>query len=456
MAVSYKDKDLQDNEEYLLKVKDVFNGTKSVKDGGVRYLSKWIYEEDENYTDRLDKSVFINFFRDAVQNTNSLLWSKGMDLTFNDKAKYFFDDVDGNGSKIDEFFMTATKKAIRDGLVYIWVDNERIDGSITRGSKVKPFLKIIERKDVISKKFDVVNGTRVLTQIVIIQSIEEEVDEYEVREVEVYVVLRQDGGKIIKADGTLVDEWTSNLDYIPVVPLYSDQTGYLQADIPFLDLAFVNIKHYNVMSEYDNILHMSAVPVQQIFTQGQAGIMADVMLEDGTVEQRETSIVGSNNALVFTDKNTEGFEFVEVSGNGISLIADRISKLEESMLRMSLTMLSADAENIKTATEAKLKDRNSSLFLVEIAKSLENCIEEVLMIAEDYTGENFSFELVIGKDFSDLKIDAQTIKQIIDLKKAGFISLESLWDALIKGEILELFDYEKEKEIIKQENAELL
>ena len=82
------------------------------------------------------------------------------------------------------------------------------------------------------------------------QKVEKEINEFETELVDIFIVLRENGGIIYNEKEEVISSWTNNLGYVPVIPVYSAKTGFLSADIPLLDLADMNIEYFNKYLKY--------------------------------------------------------------------------------------------------------------------------------------------------------------------------------------------------------------
>jgi len=446
--VNFKDKDLEENEKYLNLVNSVYRGVRDIK--SKTYLTQYDLEEDSKYLERLENATLYNFLKKSVDNLSSVLFRKSLKVDYKVKNEKFIKNIDGKGSSLNQFSKEVSREALKDGLAYIWVDSQRVDQavSVSNIDNIQPYLKLIKRENVYSKKIVFENGLAVLKQIVFNQTIDVEKDgeDFETVEKEIYIVLTENGGKIWSLkDGSKevyeeIDSWENTLGLVPVIPIYSAKTGFLEADIPLLDLAFMNLKHFNSQSNLDSILRLAAVPVPIVYSDNEF---------DKNTLKKEGLTIGVNKALAFNDKSKEGFEFVEIQGNSIDKLENNLIKIEESMDKMALSVLTSNSFN--TATEAKIADSNSNLFLMDLAMSLEDGLNSAFKIMELYIGIKLDITVSINKDFESLGLDAQTIDKYISLKREGLISIDTLWDELIKGEVLNISDYDVEKQKITDE-----
>ena len=54
-------------------------------------------------------------------------------------------------------------------------------------------------------------------------------------------------------------------DKIPFSVAYSNRVGMYESRSPLYDIAELNLKHYQIQSDLDNILHISSVPLLAVF-----------------------------------------------------------------------------------------------------------------------------------------------------------------------------------------------
>lgn len=190
--LEFKDNDFLENISYLQTISDVYNGTKSVKNNGSKYLYEFTLETEEKYKERLKNSIFKNYLTPAINNLNSLIFRKGIKLSYDEQFNDFFSNVDGEGTSLELFMQKTSKQAIKDGLTYIWVDSLKTDNNvISKNETVYPILKQIDRANVFSKKIRIENGTKKLSQIVIVQETDVEDGEIAMKKDLLFFVLNE-------------------------------------------------------------------------------------------------------------------------------------------------------------------------------------------------------------------------------------------------------------------------
>lgn len=445
--ISYEKKEYVLNRPHLIKIRDCYEGNKAIKQKGKNYLKKYIRENEKKYNDRLDNSVFYNHFKRCINNLGNMLFRKGIITEGEDYP--FLKNFDGKGSALQTTMKLAAKNALLDGITYLWVDASKVDGVVTladlNNGKYSAYVKNIERLNVINWRYKNVNGQNKLSLFVIKQEVELEGDGFEPEIEEQYIVLEVGKGTVYRKSKSgaydVVSSWVNDLDYIPIIPIYSEKTGYFSSDVPFLDLADMNLKHYNECSSLDSILSIVGNP-QPIFYTGGSSATDDMKNQDEIV-------IGVNNALVFDDKSTGGAEYLEVEGKSIDKLENQIKETEVKMDKMSLSIIYTDT--FKTATEATYHEEKNNLFLVELAYSIEEGFNTALKYIGDFLGLKIEYKLWVYKDFISKRMDPVMVDNLIKLRMGNLLSSETLWDNLIEGEILKDFDFDLEKEKILSE-----
>ena len=452
MSIDFKDNDYLSNIRYLDFVGDVYQGTRKIKNSK-SYLQKRTIESDTAYNDRLKFATFQNILRKSIDNLASILLRKKPLVDYKVNSKFLVDNFDGKGTNIFNFIKELSIAALRDGMCYVWCDSEKIEGPINllMAKGIRPFNKIVLRKDVISKRTGIRNGEAYIKQMVIKQKVEKEVNEFETELVDIFIVLRENGGIIYNEEEAVIGQWTNNLGFVPVVPVYSAKTGYLTADIPLLDLADMNIEYFNKYSELQRTLSISASPIPVVFS-SDIYVGNDKNKYSGVDKVKDIAI-GAETAIVFSDKTTQGFEWKEPHGQSIMHLMNNLNNIRTNMINLASGILSE--KKYMTATEVKINEDNNNLFLMELSYSLESALTECIKMNSDFLGKTLDIKIETNKDFELIPIDPNMVDKFIQMKREGFISTETFFRELIKGEILADLDIEKEKMLIESEMSRI-
>lgn len=450
MNIEFQDIEMMKQKKYLKIVNDMYAGFRVIGEDP-SYLKRFNLEKDDDYNNRRQHAVLFNYFKKTINNLTSILVRKDASLKVNNEAyKYLESNIDNQGSSINSFLKGVAKNALIDGLTWIWADASVKDDETMLGkNRQQLFLKNVKMTDIVS--IDTINnkGHIELKQVVIKNIVKNYKNPFEFNYEIRFIVLDKQSNSIYKKDnkGKYVLESSSEneLGYIPLFPVYAEKTDVFKSEIPFLDLAFLNLKHYNALSNYDNIQSLACVPVPLLYIDNEAK-SSDELVKNGLS-------IGASTALIFEDKTKFGFEWAQVDSSCLQELRANVKEIEDKMEAISFSVLSKQAFN--TATEAEIADTQSGLFLIELANSLEDAFEKSFQAFSDYMNVEIDYKLNINKDFNSRLLSKDYVLYLIDLRSKGYISTDTLWDTLIRGEILKIDDYDIEKEKIAQENGSL-
>jgi len=401
------------------------------------YLIKWYKEDDFKYDWRKNVSYYQNYVSPIVNGLTNMIFNKAHIIEVDENYEKNIDLLD---TPLLKFMQQVTKNAIRDGLTFLIADTNKNDNSpISKLDEVdlgfRAYLKNFEYKQLVSWKYD----KNILTQIVFKDSIDIDIDDFSIKTIDCYIVFKIGGGEVYYNEtGTpeLKYAWENDLNYIPISIIYGslDSKGVIANSIVW-DIVKLNKSHLNLKSGLMNICHIASNPIPTIW---------------GLPDNANTLSLGVNTPLVFPTKqgNAYDFEWKEITGSSVNIAIKEIEALEDYIISSSFNILKI--ETFKTATEARINYGRNKTILNAIADSLESGINQALKICEDLTNSKIG-EIKLNKDFSDILMTAENIKALLELRKNGDISLETLWDSLIKGEVIEIEDYEKEKEELTKE-----
>ena len=120
-----------------------------------------------------------------------------------------------------------------------------------------------------------------------------------------------------------VDEGRHDLGDVPLVSVIANPTGFMTARPPLVDMAWLNLAHWQSTSDQRHILHIARVPL--LFGRGLQ--MAERGLEIGP------------NRLILSDDPSADLKFVEHSGAAIAARRQDLVDLEDKMAVMGFDMI---------------------------------------------------------------------------------------------------------------------
>lgn len=421
--------------EDLALMDDFRHGKKKIK----LRLTRWELETDKGYKARQEVCTLYNQTRKAIKTANGMVFRKDITLSedidkdFLKKAK----DIDDLDTHLNDFARDTNDSAINDGLAYILLDtpkNETGKEIITLRQQLDaglvPYFVKIKHSQVLNRR---IRGNK-LHQITIQESVSVEDGAFGEKQVTQEKVLYIGGGKVYQ-DDKVVYEWKNNLKYIPIVPVYTNKVGFLDATPLFLDLAELNIKHFNYQSQLDKTLFVASNPVPLFW--------GEKPNKDGKV------VIGVDHAFHWERKEEGGFEWAEFEGKSVDKLQEEIKNIEGRMLAIGLSILT---EKEQTATEAGISHAKETSDLPSIASSLEKALNVAYGMWCDMMGKTPKGTITVNKDFKGVALSPAEAKLFLDMYNSGTITLEQFWDEMESREYLKEFDRDIAKAEIEAKN----
>ena len=188
-------------------------------------------------------------------------------------------------------------------------------------------------------------------------------------------VLKKDQWRLYRRQEKPPQKWETvrqgkhDFDGVPVITIYANQIGWMISRPPLIDLAWLNLAHWQSSSDQRHILHVARVPL--LF--GRA-------LQ---VEQQDIEI--GPNRLILADDPAADLKFVEHSGAAIEAGRQDLIDLEDRMALMGFDMLSRSTTPI-TATARQLDSMQNHAALSALVTQIEQGIEQLFQLAAQAEG----------------------------------------------------------------------
>ncbi len=337
-------------------------------------------------------------------------------------------DVSLEGDDLNVWLYTTARTVISYGHCGVLVDAPK------DGDKVRPYWVTYEPKNILGWRTEVIDGVRQLTQLRLMEQVVEPDGKYGEKIVKQIRVLEPGRFEIHRKDKKgeykLHDEGEMSIkDKIPFSVAYSNRVGYYESRSPLYDIAELNLKHYQIQSDLDNILHISSVPLLAVF---------------GYPNSDEIT-TGPSEALSLPPESR--MEYISPSSDSYESQFRRLEDLKDQINTLSLAAVLGQKLVGETA-EAKRIDRsqNDSTMMV-VAQQMQDLIDNCLKFHSEYLNEPNAGSSFVNRDFVTARLEPQEIQSLLALFTAGTISQETLLTQLSSGEILgDDFDVEEEVE----------
>ncbi|MDU4998939.1 MAG: DUF4055 domain-containing protein [Enterobacteriaceae bacterium] len=366
----------------------LMGGTLYMRQLGEAYMPRWPKEDKEDYKKRLEVSTLLPAYEETINQNVGRVFAEPVQLgeKVPDRLREYAKDIDMEGTRLDVWAQSFFALAMQYGLSHALVDYPRVDAEQVRtkadekATGARPYVTMLNPRQVIGWKSKMAGGKVVLTALRIKEVVIEDGDDFGQKKVEQIRYLtpgkvqiyRKATGADGQANWSLHDEWVTSRQDITLVTLYTKRTGFMCGSPPLLNMALLNIKHWQSQSEQDNILHVARVPLLTVFG-----------LEEG-----EELVIGSSSATKFNDRQKQGLEYVEHTGSSISAGKESLADLVEQMRQAGAKLLRTDNTSTKSVDQTSEEKMQEQSPLYTMATSLEDALDNILQIMAEYIGES--------------------------------------------------------------------
>ncbi len=391
----------------------LLGGTAAMRKGGKAWLPQWPAEEDAAYAARLSVATLFPALRRTLRVMAGKPFSRALTYAEDvpENIRTWCDDVDLQGRNLHTFAAELLYEALGYGLAGILVEFPRNNGARTLGEEkaagMRPYMVQIKHADILGWRAERVGGAMRLMQLRLKEAETVPDGDYGTKQVERVRVLEPGSWQLYelgdKDDATLIEEGATTLSEIPFVPVYGARQGFMQGVSPLLDLAYLNVKHWQSQSDQDNILRVARVPILAMI-----GAEEDSQLK-----------VGASSAV----KLPQGaaLQYVEHSGAAIGAGAESLLKLEEQMIQTGAELL-VSKPGQRTATEASNDAEGNKSDLLRIAEGFEDSLDMALQFMADWVNVPSGGSVSLFKDYGASTLTDASAQLILTMQQSGLIS----------------------------------
>jgi hypothetical protein len=422
-------------EAHWILIEDLMGGTYSMRKKHRRYLPQEPRELDESYDNRLARSVCPPYYQRLERMLAGMLTRKPVRLedTSDSITEQLF-DVDMQGNDLNVWTYETARKLVRYGHLGTLVDAPTDGG--------RPYWCTYTPRQILGWRTELKDGQQALSMLRLSETVTVPDGEYGEKAVQQIRLLTPGGYQLHQKgdDGEfrITDEGTTSLGEIPFSVAYSNRVGYLESRPPLEDIAELNLKVYQVQSDLDNQLHISAVPMLAFF---------------GFPSAAEEVSAGPGEALAFPAEGKA--EYIEPKGTSFDYQFRRLEQIASQINELGLSAVLGQKLSAETA-EAKRIDRSQGdSTMMVIAQNVQDMIDNCLQYHAQYLGQAAAAgSCFVNRDFIGARLEPQEIQSLLQLYTAGTITQETLLRQLSDGEVLG-DDFNVDEELEATSNAGL-
>jgi hypothetical protein len=437
-------------------------GTRAMREAGKALLPQEPREPEEAYKNRLARSVLTPLYEDTLKKLVGKIMKQPVILEDNvpGAIRRFEDDIDAGGTDIHEWTRRIAFSALNHGITFILVDSpnvqsveeqegRRVNRNDVNNGLLRPYAVHVKAPQILGWKTEVRSGQVVLTQVRISMVTEEDAAEDEftqiqVNRIHVWEIGRRRIYREVDNDGesswTLEADSTVDLEVIPLIPVYGEHVDFMQGKPPMLEIANLNVTHWQSDSDQRHILHVARVPI--LFGSGL-----------GDDERGDFHIEIGPNTMTRGPQGSD-MKFVEHSGAGIEAGSNDLEVLERRISKLGLNMVLKRQAGDTTATSRALDQSEADSPLSMFARHIEKKLEAMFNLFGLFLnlGPDGGGDITVYKDFSITMRDGDDIKALGDMRARGDISRKTYWEELKRRNLLgDDFDDESEVDLLELE-----
>ena len=430
-------------------MKAVTEGTEYLRENSEAFLPLEPREDYDAYLARVNRSVFSPFTQRLIRAATGLVLRKPITLTGDPYwTETFKMNVDGCGSDLDEYARRVLMCSLIYGQSHILVDYPAPSGALTlaeeRQQNRRPYWIEIDPNNLYGWRLDRESNYGNLVQVRLAEKAilpdgqfgEKVYDQIRVIEPGRYRIFRKkeqieemydvadnsvtgnfEMGSADK-DYKQVETGSFSLGEIPLVTIYSGKTDNLVSKPPLLDIAYLNLAHFQRQADLIHSLHVASQPM---------------LVMEGYDDQTKDLAISVNYAMATQPGNK--VYYVEPASSAFDAQSAEIKELQMQMATLGISTLSQQKFVAESADARRLDRVDTNSMLAMVSMELEQKLQKCFNLSAEYVGIEPP-EVKISRDFDIERLIGQDITALTSLFDQQVIDREEFRDILVQGEVL--------------------
>jgi hypothetical protein len=421
-------------------------GTLAMRKAGKQFLPQWPKEDDDSYKERLGTAVLFPSFARTSEVLSAKPFARPIKAEkVSAKVKAFFPNIDMLGTDLHAFSGQVMLACMRHGIHGILVDNPKVEGVKTvadeKKAGVRPYFTHYPAASILGWRAQRSAGGMFLTQLRLKEEVTESDGRFGETIVEQVRVLEPGKWEVWRrakaVDGAKptwekIEDGTTTIKVIPFVFFYGLREGFGIGRPPLLELAHMNVEHWQSSSDQQTILHVARVPI--LFGKGFGA--------------KDKIVVGSKTATMTSSEKAE-LKYVEHTGAAIEAGQSSIHDLEDRMREVGAELLT-ERQGEVTAQQVNSEDEDNRSTMQKIAEEFEDSLEACIKLMGLWIGEKTEPEVEVYKDFSSADLSGKTGDLLMSAVEKKIVSKQTAREHLKRADVL-AHDLDEDEEVKRLE-----
>lgn len=415
-------------------------GQDAVHAGKEAYLPRLGEQTDPEYSAYKCRAPWYGATGRTMEGMVGMVFRTDPVLEAPEALKKFTLDITLSGITLDGMAREALSEVLglgRYGLLVEYPQVAQQPASLAAASEqnLRPYVTVYKTEHIVNWKLQRVNNAMQPVMVVLQESYEIPVDEFESQCATQYRVLLLVEGKYLQRvyRENEKKEWiqfgedivpTKNGKPLDALPFYPFGPESLSMDVqqsPILDLVDLNLSHYRTAADLEHGAHFTGLPTPFI-----AGIQ---------LEPNEKIKIGSSQAIVSPDPQAKA-SFMEFTGQGLGSLERLMDRKEKQMAALGARMLAPEKAGVEASDTLSQRHNGEDSVLAGIAKLVAYGIEEMLAFMADWAGIAGEVKYELNTDYLPKGMTAQELTAVIAGWQQGAYSFQTLFENLQRAEII--------------------
>lgn len=398
----------------------LLGGTRTMRAASTTFLPRQPKEDQEDYNYRLAVATLFPAFERTCTVMAGKPFAKEVTLS-KDTPDVILDlcnNIDGEGRSLHAFASDVfDHSAIKYGFGGILVDFTRTQGRArTRAEEkaigARPYCVHIKAEQILGWMVGEVGGKPGLTMLRIAETKEVPDGDYGTKLLKRVRVLRPGSFEVWEesANGSYAlvreESGATTLSFIPFVPVYGRRAAFMQGMPPLLNLAYLNVKHWQNESDQDD----------------SARFARKRLLVFSGINNKDEIVMAASQAVNLPAGGSA--DVLQGSAESVTVGRSELNALEEQMIQTGAELLVAQPGQ-RTATEASNDAEANKSALQSIVENYEDALDLVLDYMAAWLGIDRTAKVTLFKDFAAQSLTEAGAQMIVNLFQAGLLSKET-------------------------------
>lgn len=453
MPVDSLHEEYKDMEDEWNLVRDSMGGERAIKAAGDRYVRKLQDQTDTEHKVYIARGSYYGAFSRTVRGLAGAILRRPPEVNVPNAMEEMLKAISSKGNSFDDICRSCVNKVMSYGRHGLLADMD------FTGERI--YISEYRTRDIINWDTAMIDGEEVITLLVLreIRGIRDLKDEFVVIPTEFIRVLDLNEGayrtrlyQAVEEAGTQKEYMQVpfdngeleiypkvrgvNLDYIPFVSIGPFDLSITPEKPPLIDLAYLNIAHWNLSVDYHHGLHLCALPTPYAIGFPKTSNLA----------------IGPGKAWQ-TDDTKATCGFMEFSGKGLGAVRDAMDSKVQEMAAIGARVIAEEKRGVEAAETARIRQSGETAILSYISSSVSAGLTKILGYVSEWSGiPDGDIFVKLNTDFIDSRMDSTMLRELFKVLQGGGISQDTFLYNLKHGEVLpQDRDIQEEKDLIETE-----